>query len=205
MVGEPGIEVAEEPLHPRAPPCHQLRDLRDAVRSGQRPPGESPGLVAEGFGHGQEAVDLEAVLPHGHQRPVTRVHAHERRLGVGVLQVPAYGHRFADGAAVVELQNRNGAPGVEPAKRFREMLAVAQVHLHGGDVQTLLGDEDAYPARARRGAAIVELHVGVLNSRLEPECRIAATWSPGSDGPAGAVRRSAGTRTGSRLRASGSR
>ena len=61
--------------------------------------------------------------------------------------------------------------GLMLAERRLQMLAVAQVDLHGRHGDALLGQEDAHPARARRGRAVVELHGGSLRQDVRADMR----------------------------------
>jgi len=97
--------------------------------------------------------------------PALRVAAHQGRSRPRRLEIDAEADRIGDARAIIELQHRHGAIGIDRPEGFRELLAMAQIDLHGRQRDALLGQEDTDPPRARR-RRIIEFHGDLVGGRL---------------------------------------
>ena len=84
---------------------------------------------------------------------------------MGHLEVDADADRVGDAGAVIEFEHRHRGVRIDGAKLRAQLLAVAQVHLHGRHADALLGEKNTDPPRARGGGAIVELHLAIPRDR----------------------------------------
>ena len=152
------VQRREEAAHGGASAFHQPRHRRHTLGAGNRAVGEGRVAVAEGFRHRHEAVPLHVPLGGFDDRLGLRVRAHQVGLGVAFLEIAADGHGFVDHRAVVQHQGGQHAARVDGAELRAEVLARRDVHLHGFDLDALLGQENAHPARVRRHLEVVEFH-----------------------------------------------
>ena len=74
------------------------------------------------------------------------------------LEINADADRVVDARAVIELERGHCRIRIDRAKFRRELLVVAQVDLRRRHGNTLLGEKNTNPSRARGGGAIVEFH-----------------------------------------------
>ena len=120
-------------------------------------------------------------MPVGDNRPVLCTDPHQRRLGVGQFEIKADRDDLRDAAAVIELEHRHRAFRVDRAEFRRELLASAQIDLHGRHCDPFFRQKDADATRVWRELVIVELHRTVLRqvwSGIEPSNNLASPERP---------------------------
>ena len=121
-----------------------------SVRARQSAAHEAGRGVAEGVGDGPKALPLDAVMPVGDDRPVLCTDPHQRRLRMGQFEIKADRDDLRDAPAVIELEHRNRAFRVDRAEFRRELLAGAQIDLHGRHGDPFFRQEDADATRVWR-------------------------------------------------------
>jgi hypothetical protein len=103
-------------------------------------------------------MPLDAVMPVGDNRPVLCTDPHQRRLGMGQFEIKADRDHLRDAPPVIELEHRNRAFRVDRAEFRRELLAGAQIDLHGRHGDPFFRQEDADATRVWCELVVVELH-----------------------------------------------
>ena len=81
--------------------------------------------------------------------------AHQRRLGLNLLEVAADGDRLGDERTVVEFEDRHAPHGVLLPEGLLPVLGLAQVDRYDRDLDALLGQKDAYAAAVGGGGGFV--------------------------------------------------
>ena len=77
------------------------------------------------------------------------------RFRMQFFEVTADREYFTDAFTVIELQDGNDAVRVDAAEGLAELLAAAQINLHGFQIDTLFRQKNADASRAGSCAAIV--------------------------------------------------
>ncbi len=82
---------------------------------------------------------------------------------MGQFEIEADRDDLRDAPAVIELEHRYRAFRVNRAEFGRELLASAQIDLHGRNRDPFFRQEDADATRVWRELVIIELHCTVLH------------------------------------------
>mmetsp|Transcript_1028 Transcript_1028/g.2630 ORF Transcript_1028/g.2630 Transcript_1028/m.2630 type:complete len:258 (-) Transcript_1028:1078-1851(-) len=183
---EMNVQLVEEVLEPLHTALGQGRDLRIVHRPRQGAVHHRRAAVAQCLGHGHQPLELHPPLPAGDLGLVQRRAAQQRRFGLQGLHIGRDGRVVGQHRALVGHQRRHRAVRVDAAERRAEMLAAAQVDLHGLVRQALFGQQDARAARAGGGGAVVQGDHGwaaslswVRVSKSRASCR-SCSWLAGS-------------------------
>ena len=118
--------------------------------------GEERVGVAEDLHDRKGDLEFHPALPHLDAGRLLRLAAaHQRRLGLDLLEVAADGDRLGDERAVVEFEDRNATHRVHLPEGLLPVLGLAQVDRHDRDLDALLGQKDAYAAAVGGGGGFV--------------------------------------------------
>ena len=155
--------------------CRQLRQI--GARAGHDAASEQGHMVARGVQDGQEAVELDAAVPHVDDRTRLRIAPEQRRFGLRFLfEIAADGNRFGDRRSVVEFEEGHAMEGIHRRPWFLELRAVAHIELHDGDGHALFDEKHAHALGVGGGSEIVEFQGGFL--RVRRGCRGVPTDAP---------------------------
>src|SRR5206468_3546665 len=93
--------------------------------------------LAKRIGDRLQNVKFDAAIPHLDQRALLRIGAEQRRLGMEFLEVTADSNALGNISTIVELEHRNRAQRIFPAKLF---VAIHRLD----DIDFFVGDLDSF-------------------------------------------------------------
>jgi hypothetical protein len=114
--------------------------------------------MAKHLGNAEQQVQLDAAAPHLDDSRIAPAAPEQRRLGLQCIEIAADCDRLGDHGAVVEDERRHPLHRIDRRVGGALVLQRADVDLLHRDLDTLLGEKDAHPARVWRTAAVIEFH-----------------------------------------------
>src|SRR5713226_1340092 len=114
--------------------------------------------LAERIGDWLQQIELHSPVPHIHLSALFRADAEQVRFGMKLLEVAADRYALRDTGAVVEFEHWYARHRVFLAKFGLAVDRLPNIDIFVRHLDTLLGEENAHPARIGGGRAVVNFH-----------------------------------------------